>query len=185
MKFRGPLLGLVPLVLLAGCLGVSPEEARRRGLNVRGDDDDGDPTHNPGTPCLACHAADYNPGDDVFALAGTVYFHVEDPDSRGLAGVDVYARDARGREMHAITNRTGNFMFDVEGGPDGVGFRERSNGRTRLFFEPEYPIEVWIAQGGTEQRMRTPIRREGSCATCHDALPSATSIGRVFLMETP
>jgi len=166
----------------AGCLGISPEEARRRSI---GDgDEDREEEHNPGTPCLACHDRDFNPGDDVFAVAGTVFLQVEDPDTMGLAGVSVFVRDARGREFEAITNDAGNFMFEVKE-RDRERIEMRGQGKTRLSFWPEYPLETWIEQGGIEQRMETLIERDGSCATCHDGDPSARSVGRVFLMETP
>lgn len=174
------LLGLALLLTVSGCIGVSPEEARAAAIGGEEWDDDGDEEHNPGLPCLACHDRDYSPGDDVFALAGTVFLHAEDRDEDGLAGVTVHVRDARGRELTAVTNGAGNFMFEVE---EGESERMRDDGKTRVGFWPEYPMEVWIESGGTEQRMRGPIRREGSCATCHAGAPSATSVGRVFLME--
>lgn len=178
---------LIPTVLLAltsGCLGVSPEQARAREIGRGEDDDDGDPEHNPGLPCLACHGRDYSPGDDVFALAGTVFLRASDRDDEGIGEVTVHVRDARGRDFAAVSNRAGNFMFSVDEGED-ARVRMRDDGETELGFWPEYPLEVWIESGGTEQRMRGLIRREGSCATCHDGAPSATSVGRVWLAEGP
>ncbi len=176
-------LCLLP-ALLNGCLGVSPEEARQRAIEDRlsggggrWEDDDGDEEHNPGTPCLACHSRDYNAaGEDPLAVAGTIYLFATDADTNGLPGVTVHLRDALGREMSTVSNGSGNFMF---GGDDDDDDDGRRGGR----FWPEYPIQVWIEQGGVTQYMLAPIRREGSCATCHDREASATSIGRVFLME--
>lgn len=171
---------LIAAFALGGCLGTSPEEARANALGV--DYDDGDETHAPGMPCLYCHGPDHTPGEEQFALAGTVFLYASDRNEDGLGGVTVHLRDARGREMHAISNRAGNFMFEVDGGEGRVRVDDEE-GKTELGFEPEYPIEAWIEQGGVEQRMRTPIRREGSCAHCHFGDPSADSVGRVFLME--
>ena len=70
--------------------------------------------------------------------------------------------------MHAVSNRAGNFMFEAEEGEDGTRVRVRDDGKTKLSFWPTFPIEVWIEQGGIEQRMLAPIQREGSCAACHD-----------------
>lgn len=162
---------------VGGCLGTSPAEARRQAI---GDGDyDLEEEHNPGKPCLACHDRDFHPGGDVFAVAGTVYLRASDPDERGLAGVDVFIRDAVGRELHAVTNDAGNFMVEVD--PDEAG--EHEDGRLTVADWPEYPLEVRISQGDMEQRMLTPIHREGSCAGCHDGEADATSVGRVFLQS--
>ncbi|MCA9606366.1 MAG: hypothetical protein KC619_12255 [Myxococcales bacterium] len=176
---RAPLVVLLLAALASGCIGVSPEQAAARAVGRGEDDDDGDPEHNPGTPCLVCHGPDYSPGDEVFSLAGTVFLRSSDADRNGLAGVNVHVRDATGREMVVETNRAGNFMFEEGGRGD------RGRGRYQASPPPEFPLEVWIESGGTEQHMRGLIRREGSCAACHSGAPSATSVGRIFLMDAP
>jgi hypothetical protein len=155
----------------ASCIGTSPEQARVQELIALGADEDGSEEHNPGFPCGDCHG-------ESFAQAGTVFLFARDADEDGLAGVTVYIEDALGRRASAVSNDAGNFLFEV-----GAGGGSSRDGRARIDFSPQYPITTWIEQGGTEQRMLTPIRRTPSCASCHFREPGAASVGRVFLME--
>ncbi|HJL17711.1 MAG TPA: hypothetical protein RMH99_18750 [Sandaracinaceae bacterium LLY-WYZ-13_1] len=173
----------LPFALAAvGCIGTRPEQARYDELRRLGADDDGDEEHNPGYPCVDCHGRDYAPGDDVFALAGTVYLRASDPYERGLAGAVVHVRDAEGRELEVVSNEVGNFMVSVEGGEEDEG-EGSEEGEIEIGWWPTYPLEVWVTQGELEQRMETLIEREESCAHCHWRDPSATSVGRIYLME--
>ena len=169
-----------------GCISPSLDQERYDELIRLGADDDGDEDHNPGFPCADCHGDGWpGPiGEKRFALAGTVYLNASDRDEDGLPGVMVHFQDARGFEGTAQTNEAGNFMFEVRDRGEN-SFRMRDEGKTKLNFEPEFPIQVWIESGGVEQRMRTPIRDEASCATCHFREPGARSVGRIFLAEDP
>ncbi|HTE56683.1 MAG TPA: hypothetical protein VK698_37780 [Kofleriaceae bacterium] len=163
---------------LAGsaCIGTTPEEeaADRAGP----DDGDEGPTHRPGQPCLACHGADYTPGGQVFAVAGTVYLRADD--DRGLRGAHVEITDDDGAVLDVVTNETGNFMISVGGG----GGQE--DGWLRAREAPVFPLTVRVYRGDGEQPMRSVIHREGSCAVCHsrDGV-GAVSVGKVFLEREP
>ena len=155
---------LFALLMVAGCFG-QPGSADEAALG----DVDHRPTgeeHRPGQHCLVCHGADYTPGDRAFNVAGTIY---ENPDAQtGLAGVDVIVEDADGQVVRLRTNRAGNFYL------------EERRGTVR------FPLNVAIESGGERVEMRSPIFREGSCAHCHTKDgPNESSVGRIFLRETP
>lgn len=161
MKYRRPLL---TLFMLGGCFGQpgSADEAALGDVDHRPTGDE----HRPGQPCLVCHGAEYTPGDEVFAVAGTIY---ETLDSQtGTAGVDVILEDADGQEVRLRSNRAGNFYLEE----DDAALR--------------FPLQVAIERDGERMEMRSPILREGSCAHCHTKEgPNESSVGRVFLRELP
>lgn len=155
---------LFALLMLAGCFG-QPGSADEDALG----DVDHEPTgdeHRPGQPCLVCHGAEYSPGGDVFEVAGTIYETIDS--QTGLDDVDVIITDADDREIRLRSNRAGNFYL------------EEGDATIR------YPLTVAIESGGQRMQMTSPILREGSCAHCHTKDgPSESSVGRVFLWETP
>lgn len=158
-------LGL-PLLLslfLGGCFGQpgTADEAALGDVDHRPTGDE----HRPGQPCLVCHGIEYTPGDEVFELAGTIYETI-DAES-GMNDVDVIIEDADGREIRLRSNRAGNFYLE-----EGETIR--------------FPLHVAIERGEERMEMRSPILREGSCAHCHTKDgPNESSVGRVFLRETP
>ena len=168
---------VLALALLVGCIGTTPQEELAA---AQGDDPNPPegPTHRPGQLCLACHGEDYDPGGQVFVLAGTVYRRAGDP--LGLAGAEVEVTDDRGEVIHITTNRAGNFMVSVGGGGrPGTGWL----GVARA---PEFPLQVTVRAGDAEQTMRNVVHREGACAACHDrAGKGAASNGAVYVEETP
>jgi hypothetical protein len=167
---------LIVLGLVAGCIGTTPQEEL---ADQQGDDpyEDG-PTHRPGQRCLACHGADYTPGDQVFVLAGTVFRRADDQD--GLPDAEVEVTDDRGDVFSVRSNRTGNFMVSV--GDEG----RRGEGWIGLARAPTFPLQVVVRYAGVEQTMRNVIHREGSCAACHDrGGKGAASNGKVFVEEAP
>ncbi len=175
-------LALVAL-LLAGCLGETPEEQAARALGPdtcgggrRGgeDDDEGGPEHRCGQPCLLCHSDSYNPGERVFIMAGTVFSRPGD--TVGIGGAEVALEDAAGHQVSVLTNSTGNFMLSR-----GSSLQQRGNGQVRVPFELVYPVTVVVRKGAIERKMRSHIQREPSCAVCHTAALSATSAGHVVL----
>ncbi len=166
---------------LGGCIGTTPEEARRE---AQGSARDGDEEHRPGQPCLVCHDEDYNPGGRVFVLAGTVYHFATDPDDRGLSGAEVIVIDDDDRELTAITNRAGNFMFELDPGLDAPELLDR--GRTKIPFQPTFPLSVTVRYAGEEKDMESLIWRDGSCAGCHLSSDTGTDhVEKVWLEEQP
>jgi len=125
------------------------------------------PEHRAGQPCLLCHD---------FAIAGTVYLHADD--GTGLRGATVAMVDAAGHSFDASTNDVGNFYVTVSSSTPAPS--QGSNGELRIPWDPVFPVHVKVSFGGQEQTMRTPIGRDGSCAGCHLAQVSATSVGRVW-----
>ncbi len=178
----GPLA--VPLFsvfcLASACLGTSPEDSYAESL---GEAYDGDELHRPGQPCLACHRDGYDPGDDVFMAAGTVYLTPTSP--VGQAGVLVEVTDAYDRTATVTTNSVGNFMF--EEGEDRTGEDDEDReGIGRVPFELVFPLRVRISLGDVVQEMESVTWREGSCAHCHSLDgPHEASEPRVYLMEAP
>lgn len=162
---------------LAGCIGVSPEQAEADALGPDpGGFDDG-PLHRAGFPCTRCHGEAWWQESPVFELAGTVYRR--SGDRLGLRGAEVVVQDAHGRELIARTNRTGNFFFVR----DGSNPEQQGDGRFDVPFALAYPLRVRVRADGQEQAMRGLIWRETSCATCHSGEPGTDSNGRVFVQE--
>lgn len=169
----------VALSSLYGCLAESPEERLRA---AQGEASDGDEEHRPGQPCLACHGADYHPGDEVFVLAGTIYETADDADDSGLEGAEVAFVDALNREFTAATNRVGNFMIQVE--PDLGAPWQRSHGRLEIPWEPAFPLTVAVVYRGEDRSMESQIWRDGSCASCHrTAEPGVDHVAKVWHRE--
>ena len=167
------------IVVASGCIGESPEQRDRA---AQGEAEDGDEEHRPGQPCLVCHGQDYNPGDDVFAVAGTIYRSPSDPDRQGLEGASVSITDDDGRTFVALTNRVGNFMIEVESGIDQP--RQESRGRLLIPWQPTFPLTVEIDHAGDSQVMESKIWREGSCAGCHrGSTADADSVEKVWLID--
>lgn len=159
-------------LLLAACLGTSPEDAEREALGPYGDDDDGDPEHRPGQPCLVCH--------DEFVVAGTVFLYADD--DVGVGGAVVEVEDAEGRIFSAPTNRTGNFMVSVKGGISAPQLSRRGN--LLIPWDPVFPLRVNVRRNGVERDMESWIWREGACAGCHvGSADTAESVARVYLLE--
>lgn len=154
-------------IALAGCLGTTPEDAERDALP---DDEDGNPEHRPGQPCLLCHD---------FAIAGTVYRRASD--RTGLEGAEVDVEDDAGHKFVALTNRAGNFIVRVEG--DGPSPRQRSRGQLDIPFKPVFPLSIVVRAGGVEATMESLAWRQGSCAGCHGPTVEADSAGKIYVIE--
>ena len=106
------------LAFTAGCIVESPQE---RDPRVQGDYEDGDEEHRPGQPCLLCHGEGHfpaAPGEDIFAVAGTVYPAIDSDENDGLGNVEVAITDATGTTYRVQTNDAGNFMLEVDGDDD-------------------------------------------------------------------
>ncbi len=174
-------------LLLAACLGTSPEDEARRALGPEPpgfcdeggtdhddgeeDEDEGCAEHRPGQPCLVCH--------DDFAIAGTVFLRAGD--GVGVEGADVLIADDRGHLFAARTNRTGNFMVEVDG--DLRAPRQRERGRLSIPWKPVFPLQVAVRHGELLQVMESRVHREGSCGACHTEEAGAASAGPVYVLE--
>jgi len=167
---------LIALFAIGGCIGTSPEEAANQ---AQGPYDDGDEEHRPGQPCLVCHNEDYSPGDDVFAVAGTIFLRATDDDEDGLRDAEVVVTDALDREFRALTNDAGNFMVKVKKGRDT---RQKDDGKLEIGYQPKYPLRVKVVFGADEVEMQSLIWRDGSCAGCHRGEAATTSsVEKVFV----
>ncbi len=163
---------------LISCLAESPQE---REPAVQGNYDDGDEEHRPGQPCLLCHSSEGHfpraPGETTFAIGGTVYEFLDSGEDDGLRDVEVIFTDARGDSFTAISNKAGNFIVGVNTGLSAPELQD--DGWLDIPRAPLYPLEVRIRRGQEEQRMKTKIWRNGSCAHCHGETPGAESVGRI------
>lgn len=122
------------------------------------------PEHRPGQPCVTCHHGS-GPGSPTFSLAGTVY--IDQEQSLPLEGASVDFVDAASRRYSVLTNCAGNFYIQ-EGS-----------------WQPRYPVWVQVAFGTESIAMKTPIQREGACATCHADPAGPDSAGHIYLSEEP
>ena len=158
---------LVACVLLAGCIGQTPDDRARNAVVSVGRHG---PTHNPGSPCLLCHG---------FALAGTIYQRATD--ENGLSGATLTMNDDAGHMFTAVSNATGNFYVNVD-----TSLSAPSIGREGEVVVPwsiVYPVHVEVTAAGGTKKMRNVIHQWGSCAACHTADPGAASNGRVFVED--
>ncbi|MCP4444285.1 MAG: hypothetical protein GY811_02930 [Myxococcales bacterium] len=173
---------IAALVSVVACLAQSPQESEPA---VQGDYEDGDEEHRPGQPCLLCHSSDGHfpsaPGEAVLEVAGTVFGQVNSDEKDGLRDVEIIFTDARGDEFTALSNKAGNFFVKVDSGLSATS--QEGDGELNIPRKPLFPLEVMIRRGGDEQRMKTKIWRNGSCAHCHGPVPGADSVGRVYLFE--
>lgn len=177
MEILGRLLCLA--LLLPACILESPQEQDPRVQEGEG----GDEFHRPGQPCLLCHGPGHfpqSPGEEDFELAGTVYQFVDSAARSGLEGITVTVEDASGETYEGLTNRAGNFMFELD--DDLQEPRQKSKGVLKIPRALRYPLSVSIQQGSMAPvEMKTKIWRNGSCAHCHGERPGAESVGRVAL----
>ncbi len=179
LKTAGALAVVASACVLASCLVPAPEWDDPA---LQGDYYDGDEEHRPGQPCNRCHGDYFSlPPLPPWEVAGTVYGRIDDHEDDGVEGVEVMVTDAAGNEMAVLTNRVGNFMVEVD---SGVGApSDEGKGVLKVPQALEFPLEVKIRLGDVEREMETKIWREGSCAHCHGAAPSASSVGRIYLYD--
>lgn len=122
------------------------------------------PLHRAGQPCLACH--DGRSGDvRELSVAGTVF--TTPGSTEPLAGARVELRDSAGVTFETATNCAGNFFVEPAA------------------YAPTYPLWVAVRAGDYRVEMDSPVRRDGSCASCHATDVSPTSTGAVYLYAEP
>jgi hypothetical protein len=118
------------------------------------------PTHRAGQPCLTCHGGS-GPGAPEMAVGGTIYA------ARGgttpLEGVRVTLTDAKGAQRTTSSNVVGNFYV------------------FKSAWEPEFPLSVALSYGDERLEMKTPIGRDGACASCHRGAGDREHMPAVFL----
>lgn len=118
------------------------------------------PLHRAGQPCLACH--DGRDGDiRQLSVGGTVYATAGTREP--LAGVRVELVDSAGTKFETASNCAGNFFVEPAA------------------FTPTYPLWVALRLGDYRIEMDSPIRRDGSCASCHARELGKQSAGAVYL----
>lgn len=128
--------------------------------------------HRAGQPCVLCHG-EYEAEGPIMSVGGTIY---RSRQSRvPVEGALVKMWDAFGATHTAVTNCVGNFWVEKD------------------VFDPAFPVHVEVEYFLAEelekdepkakvQPMASRVSRDGSCAGCHQDLPTATqfSPGRVF-----
>ncbi len=163
---------------LGACIGVSPEQRLAKDLGPDTGGHQTGPLHRAGFPCTDCHGPLWWQDHPTFELAGTVY---QSPtDDAGQRGAHVIIQDANGQTVTAVTNSVGNFFVVTSGG----NFRGSSEGSLVVPAGFKFPLRVSVKTGSVEQKMRSLIWRETSCANCHAKKLGAGSNGRVFAMES-
>lgn len=142
-----------PVLALAALLGVSPgcsDPIQSGRIDELGKEVTGIPKgeyHRAGQPCVVCHAPNGTAPNSVFSVAGTIFAGPQV--KTGVANAEVRMTDSFGTKFIAKTNCVGNFFVK----PDE--------------WDPQFPILVAVAKGGTLRRMNSVIGRESSCGTCH------------------
>lgn len=120
------------------------------------------PTHRPGQPCLTCHGGD-GPSVLVMSFGGTVYAHETGREAGASAIVRVV--DADQRTYETPTNAVGNFWIP------------------RRAFEPAFPVTAAVTLGQYSRVMRTAMRLDGSCNSCHAGTEASSgSPGYVWVL---
>lgn len=104
------------------------------------------PTHRAGQSCLVCHGW-LGPASPEFSVAGTVFKALDE--KTGVAGAHVILTSADGSAVQMETNSAGNFYVRKEK------------------WVPKYPMLVTVQYGSIENRMLSPVGRDGSCGDCH------------------
>jgi hypothetical protein len=120
------------------------------------------PLHRPGQPCLVCHGAE-GPSSHLLVVAGTVYGTQRG--SPPSLGARVIVEDVDGTSFSATTNSAGNFYISDHD------------------WSPTFPLLVEVAHGADTRPMVTYIARDGSCSSCHGALPTPSSPGPVYVSD--
>lgn len=112
----------------------------------------------PGNACIACHAS--TPGSPPFAIAGTVYPTLHEPDDcYGAKNVQVEITDSAGRVLLLPVNSAGNF-FQFASESVVPPFR------ARVLFD-----------GGARSMNQTQV--SGDCNGCHTQFGANGSPGRI------
>jgi hypothetical protein len=123
--------------------------------------------HRAGQPCVLCHG-EYEAEGPIMSVGGTIYRSKLSKVPVEAAKVRIW--DAFGAFWETSTNCVGNFWVEKED------------------FDPAFPLHVEVAYKleGEDllkaQPMASRIGRDGSCAGCHQDIPSPSqySPGRVY-----
>jgi hypothetical protein len=119
------------------------------------------PDHRPGQPCLTCHGGN-GPAAFVMSFGATVFLHLSN--KAPAAGATVRVVDAEQRTYETRTNSVGNFWI-----PESA-------------FQPSFPVNSAVTLGRYSRVMRTTMRLDGSCNTCHSGNESSGSPGHVWVL---
>ncbi len=148
------------LLAIAGC----GDPVHDRAVDALGPEKPGvppGPDHRPGQPCLTCHGGQ-GPSSFVMSFGGTVYTSLSEDTPAG--GAMVHVLDDRMRTFDTPTNCVGNFWIPARQ------------------FQPVFPAQVAIQWGSATAVMRTEMRLDGSCNSCHVQPESASSPGHVWML---
>ena len=168
------------LIAIAACTGIveAPDEgsgattaAQCTSATYWKDKDMGSEFMHPGGKCNECH--EKNLSAPVFAIAGTVYQTLHEPDEcngvngvgmseGGLTEVAVVVTDGEGRSLPPLpVNSVGNFRFEVKVIP---------------------PFKVKVTKGGKENKM-TMSPPHGDCNACHTQAGALLAPGRITIPQ--
>lgn len=165
MKRATSSLFVTVFAVCAVAAGAACDPVHSNQVDTLGPEDPGvraGPEHRPGQPCVVCHGGRGPAGGQQFSVGGTVYTSEED--FSPAAGVIVQLTDARGKVKQLQTNSAGNFFAFTTS------------------WDPVYPVRVVLNPGtDTENKMRTHVGRDGSCAGCHISNAGPDSPGPVLL----
>lgn len=118
------------------------------------------PLHRPGSTCTTCHGA-RGPGEPELSIGGTVYRAWDSTEAANGAVVTV--TDAHGKEKVMTANEAGNFYA------------------TKAEFDPVYPLGVKVTFDGKTEEMKTKIRRDGGCGTCHRSVGDRSHAAQIYV----
>lgn len=114
-------------------------------------------TMRPGAACGSCHKG--GDGPVAFAVAGTVYPTLNEPDSCvGVTGTTILIIDAAGVTHTITSNEAGNFV---------------------RYTEFPLPYRALVIGGGKIREMKTP-QTSGDCNGCHTGVGKNGAPGRVM-----
>ena len=125
--------------------------------------------HRAGQPCAVCHGSE-GPAKNQFSIAGTIFFGPGTTSSLvGAGNVTVSLLDDAQSKFQVTTNCVGNFWVNPSD------------------WNPQFPVLVAIAAGGTTQTMLSHLGRDASCGQCHQLQGASNyfrSPGTIYLQRT-
>lgn len=172
------MLGL--LLAQQGCLADPVLERQIAELGVEDPDVPIGPLHRPNQPCLVCHSprgVDAGAAETIFSVAGTVYRGQEgEANGDGREPEIVWPVRVTLTDSKRVDKQTWR-TFTVETNCAGNFYVKPSK------FDPVYPMWVDVDYNGVGAPMKSPIRGDGSCASCHTDPPEPLSNGHIFVLE--
>jgi hypothetical protein len=119
------------------------------------------PDHRPGQPCLTCHGGQ-GPSSFEMAFGGTVFAYLASNQPAG--GATIHLLDGAQHTFTTQTNCAGNFWVP------------------KPAFEPMYPVQAAVQWVSATEVMRTEMRLNGDCNSCHVQPENAGSPGHTWIL---